>query len=285
MLHMALNIKLSKMMKFLCVIVLLVGTSTGFAADPLKDQENPPLTIVKSHKNYGFGGATFLKQEEELIKDRPLTLWGVGLFSSAELVGAVIRTLTASGVGLFSSADLVGAVIRTLTASNWSHCGLILMDEKDQTRFCFESTGAASQIFQGIVPQVQISLWDDTAKNYNGSVAERQFIFKDQQPESADIVQYVRKYLGTTYQRDLSVLIESIRSENTDKDTTLDGLFCSEMVAHMLMKLGYLDKNFKGVDNYVPRNFSSVDYLPWLNGASLTKEKNVKKVSSCCILL
>jgi len=264
MLHMALNIKLSKMMKFLCVIVLLVGTSTGFAADPLKDQENPPLTIVKSHKNYGFGGATFLKQEEELIKDRPLTLWGVGLFSSA---------------------DLVGAVIRTLTASNWSHCGLILMDEKDQTRFCFESTGAASQIFQGIVPQVQISLWDDTAKNYNGSVAERQFIFKDQQPESADIVQYVRKYLGTTYQRDLSVLIESIRSENTDKDTTLDGLFCSEMVAHMLMKLGYLDKNFKGVDNYVPRNFSSVDYLPWWNGASLTKEKNVKKVSSCCILL
>jgi hypothetical protein len=261
---MVLNIKLSKIMKFLYAIVLFAGTSTGFAADPLKEQENAPLMIVKSHKTYGFGGDSFLKEEEELIKDRPLTLWGVGLFSSA---------------------DLVGAAIRTLTASNWSHCSLILMDEKDQTRFCFESTGAASQIFQGVVPQVQISLWDNTAKSYNGSVAERQFIFKDKQPESTDVVQYVRKYLGTTYQRDLSVLIESLRSENTDQDTTLDGLFCSEMVAHMLMKMCYLDKSFKGADNYVPRNFSSVDYLPWLNGASLTKEKNVKKVSSCCILL
>ena len=261
---MALNIKLSKMMKFLCVIVLLAGTSAGFAADPLKDQENTPLTIVKSHKTYGFGGAAFLKGEEELIKDRPLTLWGVGLFSSA---------------------DLVGATIRTLTASNWSHCSLILMDEKDQTRFCFESTGAATQIFHGVVPQVQISLWDNTAKSYNGSVAERQLIFKDKQPESTDVVQYVKKYLGTTYQRDLSVLKEALRSENTDQDTTLDGLFCSELVAHMLMKLGYLEKSFKSADNYVPRNFSSVDYLPWLNGASLTNEKNVKKISSCCTLI
>lgn len=264
MLHMALNIKLSKIMKFLCLVILLAGTSPGFAADPIEERENPPLAIVKVHKTYGFGGDTFLKQEEELIKDRSLTLWGVGLFSSA---------------------DFIGAAIRTLTASNWSHCGLILIDEKDQTRFCFESTGAASQIFQGVVPQVQISLWNDTAKSYNGSVAERQFIFKDKQPESAEVVQYVKKYLGTTYQRDLSVLIESLRSENIDKDPTLDGLFCSEMVAHMLMKMGYLDKSFKVADNYVPRNFSSVDYLPWLNGASLTKEKNVKKVTSCCTLM
>lgn len=260
---MVLNIKLSQIMKLLCVIIL-AGTATGFAADHTEERENTPLTIVKVRKTYGFGGDSFLKEEESLIKDRPLTLWGIGLFSAS---------------------DLAGMAIRTFTASNWSHCGLILMDEKDQTRFCFESTGAASQIFQGVVPQVQISLWNDTAKSYNGSVAERQFIFKEKQPKSIDVVQYVRKYLGTTYQRDLSVLIESLRSENIDQDTTLDGLFCSEMVAHMLMEMGYLDKSFKSADNYLPRNFSSVDYLPWLNGISLTKEKSVKKASSCCILL
>lgn len=260
---MLLTKKLSKVMKFLCVISLLTTISPGFAAD---DERLEEVSLnVSVRKNYTFGKDSFLKEELELIKDRQLNLWGVGLFSAS---------------------DPVGMVIRTLTASNWSHCSLILIDEKDNTRYCFESTGAATQILNGVLPQVQISRWEDTVKNYGGSVSERQFVFQEKQPNSTAVVQYVMKYLGTSYQKDMSVLIDAIRSENTDKDTTLDGLFCSELAAHMLIQFDYLDGKVKVADNYLPRNFASTDILPWINGASLTKEEiNKKKSLYCCTIL
>lgn len=258
---MLLTVKLSKVMKFLCVIALLTGISPGFAAD-YESLEEVSLN-ANGRKNYTFGENSFMQDELKLIKDRPLNLWGVGLFSSS---------------------DPVGAAIRTLTASNWSHCSLILVDENDQSRYCFQSTGAATQIFNGVLPQVQISRWDDAVDGYIGSVSERQLIFQGKQPNSTDVVQYVMKYLGTSYQRDMPVLFNAIRSENTDKDTTLDGLFCSELAAHMLITLDYLDGKKKVADNYLPRNFASTDILPWINGASLAKEKVDKKPSGCCTL-
>lgn len=215
-------------------------------------------------EKFGFGKREFLNTQKKLIEGRQLNLWGVGLFSSN---------------------DAVGAVIRMLTASDWSHVGLILEDEKDHSLFCFESTGAAAQIFDGVLPQVQIASWQDVVDNYNGKIAQRQFKFSGQTPKWQDTLKYVNNNLGKSYEKDMSSLINAIRGENKKSDVS--SVFCSEMVADCLIQSGYLDETIRLADNYVPGHFSSKQLLPWINGASLDKQIMVKgkTSSSCCTIM
>jgi hypothetical protein len=188
------------------------------------------------------------------------------------------------GIAVFSANDLVGAAIRTLTASSWSHVGLILEDELDNSLFCFESTGSASQILQGIAPQVQISSWQDVVADYDGRVAKRQFNFGEKKPKWQDVVKYVQGNLGKSYETNLESLIMAIRGDNKENDVS--SVFCSEMVADCLITLGYLDSE-KLSSNYVPGDFSSKRILSLINGASLGKEIMVKGKAegSCCVIL
>lgn len=274
--------KLFLLVKSLNFIVLISSASLAIAADKtiisddivvekvvprvltvLPQIEYSTESLEESSVKLGFGKQKFLESQRKLIDGRQLTV---------------------QGIAVFSANDLVGAAIRTLTASSWSHVGLILEDELDNSLFCFESTGAASQILQGIAPQVQISSWQDVVADYDGRVAKRQFNFGEKKPKWQDVVKYVQGNLGKPYETNLESLIMAIRGDNKENDVS--SVFCSEMVADCLITLGYLDSE-KLSSNYVPGDFSSKRILSLINGASLGKEIMVKGKAegSCCVIL
>lgn len=273
--------KLSLFIKSLNFVVLLTSASAVIAADESTNlidnvEQSKILTIqviqpehnveqqVEQTNKLTFGRKEFISSEKKLIEGRQLNLWGVGLFSSP---------------------DLVGTTIRRLTKSSWSHVGLILQDEIDSTLFSFEATGSATQILDAVLPQVQINKWEDIVKNYNGTIAYRQFKFSEQTPKHEDVLKYVNVNLGKPYEKNLSSLIKAVYGENEQSDVS--SVFCSEMAADCLITLGYLDKQFQLADNYVPHHFCDKVILPWTNGASLGTQVIAKgKISrSCCTIM
>lgn len=185
------------------------------------------------------------------------------------------RALTLEGILLFKAADIVGCFIRLFTASNYSHVGLLLKDINDGSYYCFESTGAAGQILEGNLPQVQITRLKEILENYDGRVVKRNIIFsKNIEPNPDDIRLYIKRYLGKSYEQNIKELLNAIRGDNVKED--LSTVFCSELVADCLMTLGYLDKEKRLSNNYLPRHFSSKDFLPLLKGARLDKEITLK---------
>ncbi len=205
-----------------------------------------------------------LQEQYSLIEGADLALWGIGLFAGT---------------------DIVSKFIRKATGSEWSHVGLILKDQKDQL-YCFESTGSASDILKkGMLPQVQIHKWEDVVSAYSGGVAYRQITFiNKQEDESRKLTQMVKDLIGTPYERDLSTLINCIERKNTKESPS--SLFCSEMAADIMMDLGYLSKE-RVSSNYMPKDFSSKEYIP-LQGIKLETEimvKHLRKSQGCCILI
>lgn len=194
----------------------------------------------------------------DLIKDRQLTVWGIALLS---------------GTDPFSLG------IRTLTASKWSHVGLILADEKDE-QYCFESTGSATEIlFERMLPQVQIHKWIDVVNSYSGSVAMRRFTFEeDRAPNHLAVTKFVTRFLGVSYEKNLSELLNAVKRQNKSDDLT--SIFCSELSAECLIELNYLPKN-RPANNYLPRDFAETEFLPLIN-ATLGQEILIKNPKSCC---
>lgn len=164
------------------------------------------------------------------------------------------KKFTLCGLGLFSGNDFTSAAIRELSKSKTSHCSLILKDQIGEW-YCLESTGSYDQIMHhGMLPQVQIHLWQNVVDNYGGKVKYRTFTFTsmDQNtPESLNSI--LIDELGKPYERDLVSLIEALLRKNKSED--FSSLFCSEFNAATLMRLGYLGKE-KLAANYLPKDFT-----------------------------
>lgn len=246
-------------MKLLALFMSLISTSL-WANEILVEQiETPSFSKIET---LAVAEQSFISQQKELIKDKQLKLWGVGLFSGSEA---------------FSLA------IQAATATSWSHVTLILVDQYDQ-KYCYQSNGDAMQILiQHILPQVQIDLWDDVVKNYSGrKIAIRQFKFTDDSHnDPAIITPYVTNMLGTPYEKDIKELISSIFRANTKEG--LKSVFCSEEAAKLLIKLNYLSSE-RLADNYLPRDFTDKEFIP-LQGCSLGKQVLVKENQGCCTIL
>lgn len=245
-------------MKILCILSLLIGISNS--------QETIHVDAIQPQLLAGdpyLGGAQedFVDKQKELIADKKLSLWGVGLFS---------------GTDVFSTA------IKAVTMSKTSHVGMILIDQ-DGTKYSYESTGSAGDVLQGITPQVQIHLWDDVVHNYSGGIDQRQFTFTEPARNDPNIISpYVYGRIGMPYEKNIVDLVSSIVRGN--REGTPDSVFCSEETARFLMHLKYLNPD-RVADNYLPRDFTSKEYIP-LEGCSLGKQTRVKKgKSGCCIIM
>lgn len=262
--------------KALSLGLLFCGVFSQFSAFSM---DNEPREFLAS-KTYKSSGALriqehvqpnllpikneILEEQYQLIEGAKLTLWGVGLFAGDEIISKGIRLIT---------------------DSEWSHVGLILEDQNKEL-YCFESTGSASQILKKkMLPQVQIHKWEDSVDSYDGRVAKRQFIFSGENKVDPDKVTHmVKDLIGTPYERDLSTLISSIRRNN--KEESISTLFCSELVAKVMMDLGYLS-NQRVSDNYLPKDFSSKEFIP-LQGITMETEivvKELEKNKGCCIII
>lgn len=233
--------------------VLDVSRAKSYGA--LKMQEHPEHKLAITNE--------YLEEQYKLIEGKDLAIWGVGLFAGDEPISMGIRWITDSA---------------------WSHVSLIYIDQ-NMVKYNLESTGSGPDILKrGILPQVQIHPWDDSVKNYSGKVAYRQITFtekKDVNP--TETTKLVKDYLGKPYETGVGVLIKSIDRNNTKE--TPESLFCSEMVAEIMIKSGYLSHE-RLADNYLPKDFSSKEFIP-LQGIKLETEilvKGLEKQRGCCIL-
>jgi hypothetical protein len=196
---------------------------------------------------------------------------------------------------LFDGWDVVGSCIKYVTRAPYSHIGIAIKAVEDDEMLLFESTSQGpKQIFAGIMPQVQVNPASEVVLGYNGRVSSRKIIFEEGcEPDPVEVTKYVKGMLGTRYEKHMDQLAKSAWRANKDVYTREDEktMFCSELAAHMLQYLDYLDKKITP-DNYIPGNFSErMQSVELINGAALAPEfeltapKKVKTNCCCCILL
>lgn len=241
---------------FFLIVTIACVSSKVYSADIEGELASNPIPSSR-----GMPSA-FLQSELLAIKDKSFNIWGVGLFSGG---------------------DPFSKSIQVMTGSKWSHVAAILTDQSGN-KYCFESTGSATQVLKRIRPQVQISLWTDTVTNYSGSVASRQFAFAPTaQPRSETVTDFVHKYLGAVYEENVTTLFKSLARANTTENS--QSLFCSELTALMLQEFGYLSADTPDArlaENYLPRDFSSKEFLSFNLGATLSAEFLEKEEQSSC---
>lgn len=199
-------------------------------------------------------------------------------FADAEREIMKSRTFSLAGVALFKGKDPFSKAILKLTASPWSHVGLIVADQDGQ-RYCFESTGSATDILKRhVLPQVQIHRWEEVISGYDGGVAARWFKFSE--AAAPDLTSFVQENLGKPYEQSLSTLFACITRKNRTDDLT--SVFCSELVAEALIGCNILPKaSERKAQNYLPRDFAEREFLP-LNGAALSVEYVLKEPKTFC---
>jgi len=181
------------------------------------------------------------------------------------------------GVALFSGADFVSNFVKCSTNSTTSHVGVILADQKNENQwYCFESTGSASEVINGIYPHVHLTDWDSVVKGYDGRVSYRLFVFPDtERPDSDQVTNFVEEYEGKSYTRNPLKLLGALFAMNhSSKSEVLKTVFCSELTAKMLMETKVLKEGTES--NYLPKHFRSKHNIDLESGAYLTTEFKAK---------
>ncbi len=249
-------------MKSFVLLAILISTQLWGHDIPSDIPSSEVSSIYSEQSNYILASkAAFVEQQKEMIEGKKLRLWGIALFS---------------GTDLFSYG------IKLVTANEWSHVGMILIDEAGQ-KYSYESTGSAEEIlYQHVLPEVRISLWENVVKEYSGKISMREFQFRDAKRNDPTVIQpYVYNRVGLPYEKKLDELVKAVFRANTK--TGVNSVFCSEEVAHFLIFLNYLTKD-RLADNYLPKDFSQKEFIPLID-CSLKKEVRVKTLDNkCCVL-
>lgn len=234
-----------------------------------------------------FVGITFLYavDEKDVLRESPQKQF---IKYEMELLGD--KKWQLDSLVLFDGWDVVGTCIKYVTRAPYSHIGIALRAVEDEEMLLFESTSQGPrQILSGIMPQVQVNRASEVVLGYKGRVATRKLIFEeDCEPDPVEVTRYVKGMLGTRYEKHMDQLAKSAWRANSDTYTREEEktMFCSELVAHMLQYLDYLDRKISP-DNYIPGNFSErMQSVELTNGASLAPEFELsapkKPKSNCC---
>jgi hypothetical protein len=201
-------------------------------------------------------------------------------------------TLDFWGIGLFAGQEAISSFIRKETESPWSHVGVVLKDIKTDVRYCLESTSGASEILQGIMPQVRITKLDEVVKSYEGGLGLREFKFTDEyKHDPLNVTRFTHEVIGRPYENQPFLeLWHSMKAENKTEDESR--LFCSELTALMLMKLGLMKTDTKSgiASNFIPKDFAEnfdkeVHFNPGISLGAEQILKALKEKKGCCTIL
>lgn len=186
--------------------------------------------------------------------NNPTHVWGQTAFEKAQKKLIENKHLNLHGIAMFRGLNAAGQFIGILTHSPVSHIALDLVDEDGQ-HYLYESTGSPREVQHFILPQVQIRPWDPQNPDYAGHVWTRALFFEPgYEPRADQVTELVKNYLGRPYETDMFELFGSVPSVVGKATRTVgyfvpfrpkasdNALFCSELVALILKKLGYLDE-------------------------------------------
>lgn len=242
-------------MRNILVIAFLFATFqfSGQLAFASQAKESIELDTLSSSSQLSFSLSTSFEEVPlpECIRDIPLTIHGVGLFRSYGCVG---YTLT------------------TLTWSRWSHSAMLLRDttkaEDDPTGFyCFEvqtdPDNPKGDLF------VQLNPWKKVIEKYKGTIAQRFIKYKENAPDSKDVKSFIQEFLNRPFKKNYCSFVKTYFGwqQKKDEEAELKMPLCSELVAHMLTRFGFLPQSSIAC-NFVTKHFSSERNLRLIGGAS-----------------
>jgi hypothetical protein len=170
---------------------------------------------------------------------------------------------------LFSGKGLISKGIQLFTGSPWSHVGLSLRLPGYDFNLLYESTTLSNtpDLTTGAkIKGVQLSYLSQRIKNYDGAVGWRHI--NGSRP--ADIYDtaaaFVREYEGRPYEENQIELIRSALdiTKLWQNQPDMSSVFCSELSAHMLRRVSFLEDNEKPANEFTPADFA--DEMKWMNG-------------------
>eukprot|EP01102_Stenamoeba_stenopodia_P011096 TRINITY_DN3394_c0_g2_i1.p1 TRINITY_DN3394_c0_g2~~TRINITY_DN3394_c0_g2_i1.p1 ORF type:complete len:425 (-),score=96.11 TRINITY_DN3394_c0_g2_i1:186-1460(-) len=154
---------------------------------------------------------------------------------------------------LFSSKHALSYATKLLTHSKWDHVGLVINFRGVLT--LLESTYGSG---------VQINHLDDRLKNFIEK-GTRVGVRRLQTPLTADqketLVYFIHDMLGRPYEKNLLELVRAVgvsgkENPGSSKKEDLSSVFCSELVAAALQKIGLLSTAWPA-NEYAPADFAS----------------------------
>lgn len=180
------------------------------------------------------------------------------LNNTAEYVKAR-EGLDTGDIVLFSGSGPISRLIQLATRSKWSHIGMIICDHVNDLMLIMESTTLSKlkDIDTGIARVgVQIVPLSLRIAQYEGDIALR----KVHTPRTPTMLEHFRaarqEFKGRPYEESKLELARSALGslgDNTEED--LSSIFCSELVAEMWQRFGWLDE-VQPSNAYDPRNFA-----------------------------
>ena len=170
------------------------------------------------------------------------------------------RKLARTGdVILFSGKGGVSTAIKWITSSKWSHVGLVVVSQDQDTVLLWESTTLSNVKdiefgrFQTGVQTVPLS---ERMRVYDGDVNVRRMIVPLQPYQEREIYALRRELSGRPYEKSLCELIRSAYDGPFGRnEPDLSSLFCSELVAEAFKRTGQ-DKSDVPSNERTPADFA-----------------------------
>ena len=169
--------------------------------------------------------------------------------------------------------------IEILELSQWSHVGIIVKLDDSQEPLIWEATSLTNipdAIFHDQITGVKlVSLrermehyGDDLEKYEDANFAYRKMNIERTSALNEQVLQLNQEYHGVEDPSFWEMIWDVIQGRIFRKSIPLDKFFCSEFVAEMFLKLGWIDDK-KPINAYMPSDFSdrSEKHLHLLTGS------------------
>ena len=160
---------------------------------------------------------------------------------------------------LFAGQGVVGDTIRLFTRSYWSHVGMVYRAPEQGRLLLLESTNMSStpDLIRGCpVSGVALVPLAGRVESYRGAVAIRRRIGESPPPQRLRMLdRMVKRVLHRPYKNYVLTLARDICT-GYRLEPDLSRLFCSELVAELYRRLGWLPREARP-SLYVPAHFAS----------------------------
>lgn len=178
---------------------------------------------------------------------------------------------------LFSGRGFVSSAIRLATQSKWSHVGLSIRLPDQDWNLLLESTTLSDlpdMLTGNPTKGVQMVPLSRRISTYAGEVAWRAIQGPKPDSQMKELARFVREYEGRPYeQNQIELLRAALDSpfsvENLEDESSV---FCSELVALCLRRLGILCQDSKPANEFTPADFAGpLDLLPGYTAADVVE--------------
>lgn len=174
----------------------------------------------------------------------------------------LVSSLQTGDIVLFAGRGIVSATIRLFTRSHWSHVGMVVRLPGHDQPMLLESSSLSDSpdILAGRpVAGVGIVLLMKRVQDYEGQVAVRRRTGAPLGPSQQKLVtRLVMRLAHRPYKNYLLAIMRDLLTGFCLRPNRAS-LFCSELVAEIYCRLGWLSRQAR-TTNYVPGHFGSARF-------------------------